>query len=415
MNASLTDVFEAPHRATIEAFRRFVTEELEPLWDECGERTAEHVPQDIKRHVRRRSADLGFYGGEYPAHLGGRDLPLTAMAVLRHLAGSSGCPLALFALPGPEGPSPLLTHGTEEQQQRYLAPLVRAEKARSLGLSEPGAGSDTFRLSTRARRVGDDWVLNGHKIYLSNLDVVDILLVFASTTERGGPDGTAVFIVETDTPGLVAKQSFRAMYGEPLYEVLLDDVRLPGDAVLGGPERAHLAVGHGMLSLPRGRVLTSADCNGLAEYALRLGIEHARTRQAFGRPIGTFQHVQEHLVTSSTELQASKLLTLACTRHFDQHGEMPPESAAQAKITAAGALNRTVDRALQVLGGRAYMQGHPLEFLYRYARMMPIVGGTTEIQKVIAAHALGLGSPAQPPPGLGDEVSTSQLLEEATG
>ncbi|WP_073762507.1 acyl-CoA dehydrogenase family protein [Streptomyces sp. CB02923] len=413
MNATLTAVFETRHQPTIEAFRRFVTGELEPLWEEFGESTPEHIPQDVKRHVRRRSAELGFYGAEFPEAVGGRGLPLTAMAVLRHLAGSSGCPLAPLALPGPEGPTPLLAHGTPEQQQRYLVPLVRAEKMRSLGLTEPLAGSDAYHLATRARRSGTDWVLNGHKIFLSNLEVVDFVLVFAATDEHGGPNSTAVFIVDIDTPGLSVRQSFQGMAGELLYELLLDDVTLPADAVLGGPDQAHLAVAHGMLSLPRGRVLTAADCNGLAEYALNLGLEHARRRVAFGRPIGTFQHVQEHLVSTRTELAASKLLTLACTHQADERKELTSEDAAMAKITATELLKRAVDHSLQVLGGRGWMKGHPLEYLYRYARMMPIVGGTTEIQKVIIAHALGLGSLAQgPAPGIPARREEERLLPE---
>jgi alkylation response protein AidB-like acyl-CoA dehydrogenase len=244
---------------------------------------------------------------------------------------------------------------------------------------------------------------------------VDYVLVFATLNECGGPDGTAVFIVETDTQGVSIHQSFQGMSGELLYELLLEDVRLPLDAVLGGPDRAHLAVAHGMLSLARGRVLTAAECNGLAEYALRLGLEHARHRMAFGRPIGTFQHVQEHLVVAKTELEASKLLTLACAHQHDEYGELMSENAAMAKITAAGLLNRTVDRALQVLGGQGWMKGHPLEYLYRYARMMPIVGGTTEIQKVIIAHALGLGSLAQDPVTLQAPAqdTAGHLLQEA--
>ncbi|MEV0261102.1 acyl-CoA dehydrogenase family protein [Streptomyces sp. NPDC050617] len=397
MDTGITAHFESAHRPQLAAFHAFVEDELVPLWQELGEPTAEHLTPEIKGHVRRRSAELGFYAPEYPSRLGGGDLPMTVAALLRHAAGRSGCPLAHAAMAGSEGPTWLLTHGTPQQQQRYLAPLIRAQAMRSTAITEPGTGSDMFRLATRARRVDGGWVLNGHKIFLGNLDRVDHMLVFARG-EEAGADHSMVFIVEADTAGLHVRQSFQGMSGEPLFELLMTEVRLPPDAVLGGPEHADLAMTQAMTTQAIARVMAAAECNGLAEHALALGLEHARARTAFGQPIGSFQHVQELLVEAQGEVEQSKLLTLTCALRHDERGEIPHEYASMAKNAAARALNRTVDRSLQVLGGRGWMKGHPLEYLYRYARMMPIVGGTTEIHKVIIAHAMGLGSGPDRPP-----------------
>ncbi len=179
------------------------------------------------------------------------------------------------------------------------------------------------------------------------------------------------------------------MSGEPLFELLLDQVRVPMDAVIGGEEGVGAAMALAVDSLSRGRLVVAAMCNGVAEYALRLGVEYAREREAFGERIGSYQHVQEHLVSSRAEVEASKLLTLACARLVDE-GTEAPENAALAKLTASETAVRVVDRSLQVHGATGWVRGHPLEFLYRYVRMMTIIEGTSEVQKVIIARAMGL-------------------------
>ncbi len=292
-----------------------------------------------------------------------------------------------YALAGSDGPSPLLRHGTEEQIERYLKPLVRGEAVRCLALTEPHAGSDAFQLTTTAVRdeATGEWVLKGRKTFVSNADRADFTLVVASA----GGEPTA-FVVEAGNPGLRVGQRYDGMSGEPLYELLLEDARVPEDAVIGGPDGVGSALGNGMDSLSRGRLVVAAMCDGIAEYALEQGIAYARERRAFGERIGAYQHVQEHLVTSRAEIEAAKLLTLACARLVDD-GTEAPENAALAKLTSSETAVRVVDRALQVHGATGWVRGHPLEYLYRYVRSMTIIEGTSEIQKVIIARSMGLG------------------------
>ncbi|GCD47804.1 acyl-CoA dehydrogenase family protein [Streptomyces paromomycinus] len=386
MSSCPSSVLEADHRELTASFEAFIRKELVPLAADLPE-DADLPPAELRDYVRRRSAALGFYAGDYPEELGGSGMPFTAVVLLHHAAGRSGCPLAPYALAGSDGPSPLLRHGTPEQIERYLKPLVRGEAVRCLALTEPHAGSDAFQLTTTAVRdeATGEWVLKGRKTFVSNADRADFTIVVASA----GGEPTA-FVVEAGNPGLRIGQRYDGMSGEPLYELLLEDARVPADAVIGGPDGVGSALGNGMDSLSRGRLVVAAMCDGIAEYALEQGIAYARERRAFGERIGAYQHVQEHLVTSRAEIEAAKLLTLACARLVDD-GTEAPENAALAKLTSSETAVRVVDRALQVHGATGWVRGHPLEYLYRYVRSMTIIEGTSEIQKVIVARSMGLG------------------------
>ncbi|MFH8788578.1 acyl-CoA dehydrogenase family protein [Streptomyces roseoverticillatus] len=387
-----SSVLETEHREIVAAFTAFVRRELVPLAAELPE-DGGLPPAELRRYVRRRSAKLGFYAGDHPEELGGSGMPLRAVVMLHHAAGRSGCPLAPYALAGSDGPSPLLRRGTEQQIERYLKPLVRGEATRCLALTEPNAGSDAFHLTTTARRDADGggWVLSGRKTFVSNAGHADFVIVVARAVDGDGKDlGPTAFVTGMDAPRLRIGQRYEGMSGEELYELVLDEVRLPADAAVGGESGVGAALGNGFDSLSRGRLVVAAMCNGIAEYALELGVAYARERKAFGERIGAYQHVQEHLVSSRAEVEAAKLLTLACARLVDG-GVEAPENAALAKLTSSETAVRVVDRALQVHGATGWVRGHPLEFLYRYVRMMTIIEGTSEIQKVIVARAMGLG------------------------
>ncbi len=379
----LATAFEpADHTAVVDSFAAFVTRELVPLGREtCGD-VGEPVPAEIRAHVRRRSAALGFYAGDYPAGVGGQDLPLGVAVRLREVAECSGCVLAPLALARSDGPSPILLAGTPEQQERYLRPLVTGELTRCLAITEPEAGSDASALRTTAVPDGTGWRLRGRKLFVSHADEADLTLVLARTGEA--PDAISPFVVERGTPGLVVGQRFTGMSGEPVFELILDDVPVPGHGYLAGAGwQTSIA------SLSRGRLLVAAVCCGMAEYALGLAVAHARSRRAFGHTIGAFQHVQEHLVAGVQAVESAKLLCYAAAARVDAGAGSVPD-AALAKLAATRAAQDVVDRAIQVFGAAAWVRGHPLEWMYRQVRSMSIVEGTSEIQKVIIARGLGL-------------------------
>ncbi|MFJ5840314.1 acyl-CoA dehydrogenase family protein [Streptomyces shenzhenensis] len=390
MTAQPSSVLEREHRDLVAGFESFIRRELVPLAAEVPE-PVDGPPRDLRDYVRKRSAALGFYGAEYPEHMGGSGMPVTALVQLHHAAGASGCSLAPYALAGPDGPSWLLTHGTPRQIQDYLVPMVRGEKLRCLAMTEPGSGSDAFTITTKAERDGDDWVLTGRKTFVSNAGHADYAIVIADVADsvaRAG--GATAFIMPLDHPGLRRGQRYFGMAGEPLFELVLEQVRVPMSALIGEEDGIGASVEFAMDSLAYGRLMVAAQCNGIAEYALKAGVEFARQRQAFGHVIGAYQHVQEHLVTSRAGVETAKLLTLACAELVDR-GEESGENAALAKLVASQTATDVVDRSLQVHGATGYVRGHPLEYLYRHIRMMTIIEGTSEVQKVIVARAMGLG------------------------
>lgn len=388
MSRSVCTVLEAGHEELVASFERFIKRELVPLAAEYPE-SGDPPSPDIRDYVRRRSAQLGFYACEYPEADGGVGAPLVTSVMLRHAAGRSGCHLAPLALAGVEGPSRLLLQGTQWQREHYLAPLVRAEKTRCMAMTEPESGSDGFAMATTAVRDNDIWVINGRKMFISNADRADFTIVLAKTSSHDGVTGSTAFIVDAGTPGMRIGQHFTGMAGDPIFELIFDNVRVPETAAIGGTDGLDAGLEQAMIALPSIRVLLAADCNGIAESALQLAIQFAQQRYAFGQPIAAYQHVQEHVVTSRAEVECAKLLTLACARLIDE-GADAPEHASLAKLIASETAVRVVERAVRVHGATAWVRGHPLERLYRHVRMMTIVDGTSEIQKVIIARAMGL-------------------------
>ncbi|MBW1598378.1 acyl-CoA dehydrogenase family protein [Streptomyces sp. JJ38] len=391
LSGSLRDRYAREHAPFAESFASFVRRELVPLESETCDSMRDEPPASVAAMVRRRSAELGFYACDYPAEYGGQSAPLAAKALLYERAEASGCRLAPVALCQAEGPSELLLHGTAEQKERYLRPLIAGETTRCLAMTEPEGGSNMLRPATRARRRGaGGWSLSGRKTFVSNAADARIALVLASVAVADGEERTGVFIVRTDTPGFVVGHRYEGMADGAVYDVILDDVQLDEGALLGGSDGWAEAGFLTSRMLAKGRLMVAATANGIAQQALAAGLEFAKTRQTFGGTIGAHQHVQQHLVRGQAMLEAARLLTHSATQAFDEGADVVAE-AAQAKWIATENAVRTVNDVFQVHGGTAWVRGHPLEYLYRRVRAYTIVEGTTEIQKVIVANSLGLG------------------------
>jgi alkylation response protein AidB-like acyl-CoA dehydrogenase len=369
----------------------FVARELEPLEAEHLDPEKDDVPAELRDRVRRRSAELGFYAADFPEDLGGSGLPQLGMVLLREAAARTGCRLAGFTTYGPEGPTGVLLAGTDEQKKKYLAPLITAEKSMCFALTEPDAGSDAQNIRTTATRDGDSWVLNGRKHFITNGRRADFALVFAANDRaKKAQGGITAFIVEKDTPGFsVGRAQVGMVEGEGQFELIFDDCRVSDEQVLGGPDNLGMGFYSAMQFLAMGRLSIGAACNGIAEYCLGLGIDYARTRMAFDRPIGKNQYVQGHIVDSHVELKASKLMTYECAWKYD-NGDPVIQESSVVKLYAAEMVNRVVDRMIQVHGGMGWMRELPLERIYRLVRIFTLVEGTSEIQKYIIAKTLGL-------------------------
>jgi alkylation response protein AidB-like acyl-CoA dehydrogenase len=387
----LRDRYAREYRTLMDSFASFVNRELVPLESETCDRTRDEPPPSVAGQVRRRSAELGFYAGDYPAEYGGQDMPLAAKNLLYEYAEASGCRLAPVALSQAEGPSELLLYGTPEQKERYLRPLVTGRATRCLAMSEPDSGSDALSPATRARPTASGgWRLSGQKTFVSNAADADFTLAIASVEADGAPSRPAVFIVEAGTANLVVGTRHTGLSDGAVHDLFFDDVELGPEALLGGPSALADGGIRTLRSLTKGRLIVAASANGIAAQALGLGVEFAKSRVCFGQRIGAYQHVQEHLVQAHARLESARLLVHAASEEFDG-GADAAASAALAKWVATESAVSTVNGVFQVHGGAAWIRGHPMEYLYRRVRALAIVEGTTEIQKVIVSGSLGLG------------------------
>lgn len=371
--------------------RSFIDREIRPLEEAELDPEKDDVPVELRDQVRKRSAELGFYAADFPEDLGGSGLPQLGMVLLREAAASAGSRLGGLTTYGPEGPTGVLLSGTDEQKKKYLTPLITAEESMCFALTEPDAGSDAQNIKTTATRDGSDWILNGTKHFITNGKHADFALVFTTTDkDKKAQGGITAFIVEKGTPGFsVGRGQIGMVEGEGQFELVFEDCRVPEEQVLGGPDQVGMGFYAAMQFLAMGRLSIGAMCNGIAEYAFSLGLDYAKNRKAFDRPIGKNQYVQGHLIDSLIEIKASKLMTYECAWKYDGGDPVIQESSI-VKLYSSEMVNRVADRMIQVHGGMGWMRELPLERIYRLVRIFTLVEGTSEIQKYIIAKTMGL-------------------------
>lgn len=284
------------------------------------------------------------------------------------------------------GTEPILNWGTEEQKQKYLPKLAEGEMIGSFGLTEPNAGSDAAGLETTANFDGENWIINGSKIFISNSGIADLCIVMAMTDKALGTRGISAFIVETDTPGYgVGKQEEKmGIRAAKTASLTFDNVLVPKDNLLGAEGEGFKIALH---SLDGGRVAIAAQALGIAQSAFDKAREYAKERKQFNRPISAFQAVQFMLAEMATEIKAARMLTYHAAWMKDQ-GERITEAAAMAKYYASEAAMKHSSKAVQIFGGYGYIHENGVEQLMRDAKITEIYEGTTEIQKIVIAGQL---------------------------
>lgn len=288
----------------------------------------------------------------------------------------------------------LYRNGSEVQRRRWLPDLCAGRKIGCLGLTEPGAGSDALgSMRTTARRDGDEWVLNGTKIYITNGPVADLILVYAKTDREKGAHGISAFVVEKGTPGFGVAQKLEKMgyRGSPTGEMVFDECRIPAENLVGR-ENGGVSIVMGGLDLERAMI--SPICLGVAERALDLALDYARTRRQFGRPIGSFQMVQSMLADMYVAVETMRTFTyrtLAAAAPLEVggggRGDIHMLTAASV-MYAAQACHDVLDKALQIHGGSGYIWDSEINRLYRSIKLLEIGAGTTEVRKMIIAGEL---------------------------
>ncbi len=378
------------------SLRDFIDREVRPLEEgyrqEIQETGTFEAYKDERLKIRKRSAELGFWTVHMPEDVGGGGLPYLGQVLLIEEASRHGLLLAMFEsiFPVVTGPTPIYLDCTEEQREKYLFPLMRADKVTCFALTEPGAGSDATRIKTKAVRQDDGtWVINGRKHFITGGHQADFALVFAVTDgEKRAQGGITAFLVDADTSGYSVTRHQRTMspWQNPV-EITLEDVRLTDSQILGKE-------GFGFYSAVKGingaRLQIAASALGIAQMMLDRSIEYAKSRVAFERPIGANQFVQGLLVDSYAEVEQARLLVYRCAQEIDE-GADGRRQAALAKLVATEMVGRVADRAIQVHGGNGFMTELGLEAWYRDVRAMRLYEGTTEILKSNVAKTLGLG------------------------
>lgn len=382
------------YQELLKSFRSFLDREVGPVEDRFraeiqeDEFTAEMKEEGLA--LRRKSAGLGFYAAHMPESVGGWGLSNLGYTLLVEEGGKSGLRFASFVLgpPNPEAPTPILMELPSHLHPKYVEPLVRAETTMCFALTEPEAGSDAQAIRTTALLQGGEWILNGRKHFITNGAHADVAVVFAVTDpEKRAGGGITAFLVERDAPGFVVGRRQKTLAGDTNQaELIFEDCRVPEENVIG-------EVGYGfqlaMKFLNGGRAYIGALCVGIADYLVRICTEFAKERQTFGKPIGKYQAVQWMLADSALELHAARLLTYHLAWMVDQ-GQYPIKESSMVKLNNTEMVNRVADRAVQVYGGMGLLTEGPVERIFRWVRMLRIVEGTSEIQRMIIARSLGL-------------------------
>lgn len=369
-----------------EQLERYVQERLLPAEEEVIANDA--VPPEIVQELR----DLGLFGISVPEEFGGAGLNTSQYArIVNIMSYAAPAFRSIFSINIGMFASALKNGATPEQQAHWYPRLVEGEIA-CFGLTEPGSGSDSAGLATTARPDpdGNGWILNGTKRYITNAPHAQVALIMARTEKENLPKNAHVsaFIVPMDAPGVSTGSPDKKMgqSGAHISDIMLDDVKVPGEALLGGETGKGFRFA--MQSLDNGRISVGASATAYARRALDSALRYANERKAFGEPIARFQLIQAMLADSETEIYAAECMMRDVTARADR-GENVIAKAAAFKVFASEMCGRVVDRVVQIYGGAGYLAEYDAERFFRDARIYRIYEGTTQIlQLQIAKHML---------------------------
>ncbi|MEQ8485509.1 MAG: acyl-CoA dehydrogenase family protein [Pseudomonadales bacterium] len=378
------------HRMLQDLVAKFVRDNLLPLEGAVLAREAVEARvylTETERHaIDARSSELGLWGLDAPEDVGGADLPTVAMIGVNIEMGRTITP---YTLP-PDSPNlrMLMVACNEDQRERYLAPYVRGETISAIGISEPGAGADPAGMQTRAVRDGDDWVINGRKIWISRAAEADFTILMAVTDKaKGARGGISAFLVERDTPGFNVLRPIPMIGGAQTYEIALENCRVPAGNLLGEEGKGFAPM---QVRLSTRRLQMVAWCIGMAERALGMICEYAPQRQTFGVPLSDRQAIQWWVADAATRIRATRLMAYETAWRLDR-GESVRSEVSMAKFYATEMAYEVVDHAMQVFGAMGMSKDLPLHLMSTKLRTMRIYDGPSEVHRwVVARQLLGL-------------------------
>ena len=358
--------------------RRYVTERLRPL--EARVEQDDEVPVEIVQEMR----EMGLFGLSIPEEFGGLGLSMgEEVRVALELGGTTPAFRSVFGTNVGIGSQGLVMAGSDAQKAQWLPRIASGEVITSFALTEPGAGSDSASVQTKALRDGDVYRLNGAKRFITNADKASLFTVMARTGEPGAK-GVSAFLVPADLPGLSIGRPEKKMgqQGAHVCDVVFDDVAVPAANRLGEEGEGFRIA---MRVLDRGRLHIAAVCVGIAERLIADAVGYAKDRKQFGQPLADFQLIQAMVADSKTETLAARALVIEAARLKDE-GEPITLEAAAAKYFASETVGRVADRAVQIFGGAGYIADYGIERLYRDVRLFRIYEGTSQVQQLVIAR-----------------------------
>ena len=370
--------------------RRFVREECIPIEAEVDRTDA--IPEPVVERMRT----LGLFGHSIPEAYGGAGLTSEELSLVNMEV--SQCATTFRARFGGNtgiASESLVVDGTPAQKERYLPLLASGKITGCFALTEPEAGSDATAQKTVAVRDGDHYVVTGRKCFITNAPIANLFTVFARTDAQGkGANGITAFLVERGAPGLSTPEAYRKMgqHGSPVGEVVLENVRVPASAIVGGPAMEGQGFRTAMRALNKQRINLAGLCIGPAIRLVDEMVARASTRRQFGQAIGEFQLVQQMIAESNTEVHAARALLLETARKRDDGADVTME-ASMCKLFASEMCGRVADRAVQVFGGQGYVNDNVAERFYRDVRLFRLYEGTSQIHLInIAKRTMAMAA-----------------------
>jgi alkylation response protein AidB-like acyl-CoA dehydrogenase len=340
------------------------------------------------------AASLGYLGVNLPEEYGGGGSGMSELAIVLEELGAAGCPLLMMVVSPAICGTVIARFGTEEQKREWLPGLADGSRKMAFGITEPDAGSNSHRITTTARKDGDDWLLTGRKVFISGVDIADATLIVGRTEDaRTGKLKPCLFMVPRDAPGFTRSPiEMELAAPEKQFELVLDDVRLPADALVGGGEGEDAGLLQLFAGLNPERIMTAAFGIGMGRHAIARALDYARTRTVWKEPIGSHQAIAHPLAQAHIELELARLMMMKAAALYDAGDDMGAgEAANMAKYAAGEACVKAVDQAVHTLGGNGLTREYGIASMITAARVARIAPVSREMVLNFVSHqTLGL-------------------------
>jgi alkylation response protein AidB-like acyl-CoA dehydrogenase len=374
--------FTPEHEMLKESAREFARREMLPLVDEYEEK------EEFPVHLMKKAGENGFIGIRYPEEYGGAGLDKIAECIFleeinKVCAGMAASIMVQMSL----ATYPIFARGTEEQKKKYLTPALAGKKIGAFALSEPNAGSDISAIQTRAIKDRNDYIINGSKLYITNGNIGDYIIVAAYTDKSLKTKGISLFIVDADTPGITRRKLKKlGNKSADTAEIFFEDCRVPKETLLGSREGGIDVI---LGNLQSGRIGYGARSVGVAQAAFDATVSYAKERIQFGTSLSKFQTIRFKLAKMAMDIDTARIYTFYAAWLYDQKRPCMKE-ASIAKLYSSEMVQRVTSEAMQIFAGAGYMMEYPIQRYFRDARLFTITEGTSEIQHIVIAKELDL-------------------------